>query len=56
MRELWQSVQVREDERKRKLKSRYDRLVFPKTFDLDDSVLMRDHVPAGKLEAKWMAG
>lgn len=31
-------------------------LVKPNTFGLDDSVLMRDHVPADKLEAKWMAG
>lgn len=42
------------DERKRKFKARYDRDVFLETFDLGDAVLMRDHVPAGKLEAKWI--
>lgn len=54
MRELWRSVQALEEERKRKFKARYDREVYLKTFELGDAVLMRDHVPAGKLEAKWI--
>jgi transposase InsO family protein len=53
MRELWHDVQEREEERKRAYKKRYDRLVYRRTLEVGDLVLMRDQVPAGKLDARW---
>jgi len=54
MREMWQDIQEREERRKRAYKRRYDQLVFPRTFEVGDLVLMKDQVPAGKLEARWI--
>jgi hypothetical protein len=47
-------VLEREEVRKRAYKRRYDQLVFPRTFEVGDLVLMKDHVPTGKLEARWI--
>lgn len=54
MRELWHKVQEREEERKRAYKRRYDELVYPRTFEVGDFGPMRDQVPAGKLDARWI--
>ncbi|KAG2172890.1 hypothetical protein INT43_000240 [Umbelopsis isabellina] len=54
MREFWKEARARDEVRRQRAAARYNRTVIPRTFEVGDLMLLRDHYPRHKLDNKWI--